>query len=155
MSEWLDTQSKRRVWVLAPERIEDWPAKKTPWSSKRFGLFFAADHVFDAAPLAKRALAQGLAFVCVWGPGCVIAEDTFDEVIVGDGTHKETDDDVVLTTSHADESLEEALEFFLDVMTPSKALVPGCDARVVFALGDGVGERVDRALQHRKAVRKK
>ncbi len=152
MTQWLDTQSKKHVWVIAAERIADWPTKR-PWRSKGLGLLFVADHVFDVAPLAKRALRQGLAFVCVWGPGCVIAEETFDEAIVGDGTRKETEDDVVLTTSHADESLEEAVEFFLDTMSPSKARVAGCDARVVFVLGAGLHERVERALEHRRAVR--
>ncbi len=152
MSQWLDTESKKHVWVIAAERVEDWPSRR-PWRSKGFALLFVAERVFDVGPLAKRALKQGLAFVCVWGPGCVIAEETFDEAIVGDGTHKETEDDVVLTTSHADESLEEALEFFLDVMSPSKALVAKCEAHVVFALGAGLGERIERALEHRYAVK--
>lgn len=147
--QWLDVKSGREVWLLDAARVGDWP-DAPPWKSPGFALLFAADHSLAVAKLAERALAQGLAMACTWGPGCAMTEDEFDEAIV-DRESDETADDVVLTTSHADESLAEALDFFLDAATPSRARVAGCRAWVVFAVGESLAARVARALRRRGA----
>jgi hypothetical protein len=147
---WLDAKSERHVWVIDATSVADWPAEP-PWTCSSFGLLFAAEHVVDVEQLAELALAQGLAIACAWGPGCSMIEDDFDDVIVGHETDATTDANVVLTTSHADESLGEALDFFLDAALPARAKVARCDAWVVFALGSSNQRRVERALQARGA----
>jgi hypothetical protein len=149
MGAWRDTKSGRRVWVVDAARVDDWP-EPPPWESAGFALLFAAEHVVDVAALAERAVARGLAFACAWGPGCVMIEDAFDEAIVAHD-REESADDVRLTTSHADESLEEALEFFLDAATPSVARRETCGAWVVFPIGAALRARVERALKRRGA----
>lgn len=149
MSHWRDGRTEREVWVLEAESARDWPAHP-PWSSAGFCLLFAAEHVVDVTRLAQAALDQGLAFACSWGPGCEMIEETFDEVIVSRGGD-ETEDDVVLTTSHAGETLEEAIEFFLDVATPASAREPSCGAWTIFPLGAACRARVERALRRRGA----
>jgi hypothetical protein len=151
MKRFRDPHSRRHVWVIEATTVSDWPAT-APWSCPGFGLLLAAEHAEDAGQLASTAVTQGLAFACAWGPGCSIIEEAFDEAIVGDGSRVETHDDVILTTSHADESLEEAIEFFLDAATPSKTRAPGCDAWVVFALGPALARRVENALMKRGAT---
>lgn len=146
---WLDAKSERHVWVINATSVADWPAEP-PWTCSDFGLLFAAEHVVEIEQLAELALAQGLAIACAWGPGCSMIEDDFDEVIVGHGVD-ETAADVVLTTSHADESLGEAIDFFLDAALPARARVARCDAWVVFALGTSNQRRVERALRARDA----
>jgi hypothetical protein len=106
--------------------------------------------VVEAEPLARQALARGLVFASAWGPGCELVEETFDEVIAI-ARPAETPQDAVLTTSHADESLEEALEFFLEVATPARGHAADCDAWVVFAIGARCREHVERALVRRGA----
>jgi hypothetical protein len=150
-SEWLDTRSGRRVWVIARDRASEWP-EGVPWTCRGFALLFAAERAFDVRRLAERALDQGLAMACAWGPGCALVEDGFDEVIVAQHPD-ETPDDVVLTSSHADESIGEALDFFLDAAMPARARRRGCDAWVVFACGRGIAKRVERALEARGAKR--
>jgi hypothetical protein len=148
MSHWHDSKSGRELWVLDAESVDDWP-ELPPWTSPGFCLFFAAERVMNIDRLARRALDQGLAFACAWGPGCAMIEDDFDEVVVGDGSRPEATD--VLTTSHPDESLDEALEFFLDAVTPAPAREPLCEAWVVFAIGAPLRTRVEKTLRRRRA----
>jgi len=147
---WKDPHSGREVWLREASRVEDWP-RELPWTSAGFGLLFAADHAVDATAIAEDAVARGVAFVCAWGPGCAMVEEAFDEAIVGSG-REETKHDVVLTTSHAEESLEEALEFFLDAATPSRDRAKDCQAWCILALGKGLAKRFERALRRRGAT---
>jgi hypothetical protein len=118
MKRWSDVRSGRDVWLITAATVDEWP-KMRPWTSEQFGPLVATDQVIDVQGLAQRALAQGLVAVAAWGPNCGEVETQFDEAIVGDGSAVETVDNVILTTSHADESLDEALEFFLDVLFPA------------------------------------
>lgn len=151
LSHWLDPKSRREVWVIAGDRTRDWPAA-VPWPSATFGLLVLTEHVVDVDPLARPALAQGLVFASAWGPGCELIEEAFDEIIARDRPD-ETSRDAVLTASHPDESLEETLEFFLEIATTAPAYDATCGAWVVFAMGPCV-ERVELALQRRRATRR-
>lgn len=151
MSRWRDPRTGREVWLLHADSARDWPAQP-PWTCDGFCLLFAAEHVVDVSRLARAAIDGGLAFACAWGPGCAMIEEAFDEAIVSDG-REETSDDVIMTTSHVDESLDEALEFFLDVVTPAPARVATCGAWVVFPIGAALRGRVERALARRGATR--
>lgn len=57
--------------------------------------------------LVERFIADGVKFVGVVGSDCGLVEDLIDEIVVGDGS-QEYD---LLTSSHRDESLEDAVEF--------------------------------------------
>jgi hypothetical protein len=152
LSRWSDAKSSRDVWVVAAESTRDWPEPR-PWPSATFGLLVVAEHVVDVEPLARRALAQGLVFASTWGPGCELIEEELDDVIAAEHP-RETPDDVVLTTSHPDESLEETIEFFLEVAYTAPAYTASCAAWVVFAIGPLCLERVERALERRGAARR-
>lgn len=151
MSEWVDEQTGRRVWVLDALTAGDWP-ETPPWRSPKFGLLLLAEHVFDVGSLARRALGQGLVWVSTWGPGCEVVDEDLDELL---GTREMespgTVDEVVMTTTHPDESLEEVLEFFLGAAEPAPAHVQGCGAWVVLGVGAAFEARVERALVRRGA----
>jgi hypothetical protein len=151
-SRWRDLRTQRDVVVVGAETTHDWPPV-APWQSSKFGLLLLAEHVVDAGELVQRALDQGLVFASVWGPGCEIVEETFDEVIVEGAGATETAETTVLTTSHADESLEETLEFFLEAARPAPAHVEACATWVVFPVGLQCRTRVERALEKRGARR--
>lgn len=68
---------------------------------------------------AERLFAGGLAYVCVWGPDCGRVHDIFDETHVGDGSIEPQFS--FMSTSHDDESLDEALFFFLRCAIPIEA----------------------------------
>jgi hypothetical protein len=147
---WHDTESDRDVWVVELGSVDDWPAK-TPWACAGFGLLVAAERVIDVAPLAETAVDQGVAVVCTWGPGCSMIEDMFDEAIVAKNPN-ETDKDVIITTSHADESLEEAIEFFLAI-DAAEDHQKGCKAWCIAAFGPELHAAVTRAMKRRGAKR--
>ncbi|MEJ0025376.1 MAG: hypothetical protein WDN01_05050 [Rhizomicrobium sp.] len=59
-------------------------------------------------PFVEQCLREGVKFVGVVGPGCARIEDLIDEHVVGDGSD---DKRFILTSSHPDETLEEAIAF--------------------------------------------
>jgi hypothetical protein len=148
---WEDVESARDVFVITVASDDEWP-DATPWSCEGFGLLVLTERVVDVTSVAKKAVAHGVAVVCSWGPGCSMIEDAFDDAIV-DAHPNETENDVVLTTSHEGESLEEAVEFFLDVILPAEDRAAGCKAWCVVAFGEDLHKRVTRAMERRAAKR--
>jgi len=149
MSEWVDEQTGRRIWVIDADSTRDWP-DSPPWRSPKFGLLLLAEHVFDVESLARRALGQGLVWVSTWGPGCEAVDEDLDEILgqVDPGSRV---DEAVLTTTHPAESLEEVLEFFIAAAEPAPAHVQACGAWVVLGVGAEFRDRVARALVKRGA----
>ena len=83
----------------------------TPPTSK-FVIFIGADTT-GAVPeplfaVATTLLRAGAVYIMCWGPGCEAAEDIFDEAAVAGGDSEQC---VVMTTSHPNESVEESLAF--------------------------------------------
>lgn len=65
----------------------------------------------DAArlePFVEACIRDGVELIAVVGPGCVEVEDRIDDIVVGDGSD---DSRFIVTSSHPDESIEEAVEF--------------------------------------------
>ncbi len=151
MDRWEDVESARDVFVITLSRADEWP-DATPWSCEGFGLLVLTERVVDVVLVAEKAVANGVAVVCAWGPGCSMIEDVFDDAIAS-AYPRETDSDVVLTTSHEGESLEEALEFFLDVILPADDRAAGCKAWCVAAFGEDLRKRATRAMERRGAKR--
>ncbi len=118
----------RAVFLCPAQSIEELPAKiKT--NSSNFGLLLIMDakdkgdkELLDAA---TKLADKGLAYLCAWGPDCERVHDVFDE-----GVQKKNDeltgDDVIMTTSHADEPLVEALWFFLHSAFPTQSFQASC-----------------------------
>jgi hypothetical protein len=149
MSQWVDEQTGRRIWVLDADSAGSWP-EAVPWVSSKFAVLLLAEHVFDVTPLARRALGQGMVWVSTWGPGCEAIDEDLDEIIAQVQTDGRADE-VVITTTHPEESLEEAIEFFLAVARPARAHVEECRAWVVVGIGAAFEGRVARALGKRGA----
>lgn len=89
--------------------------------SKRFLLFVAAN-ITDVSTqtvshFALAALNQGMVYFCSWGPDCERFHDIVDEVLVEDDVGEQkfagpNTSDVIMTTWHAKDSLEDAIDFF-------------------------------------------
>lgn len=58
--------------------------------------------------MVEQFLTDGVAFVGVVGEDCSRVEDIIDELVVGDGTDEGR---YILTSSHAGETIDDALEF--------------------------------------------
>ncbi len=84
------------------------------YPSKYFVLFLAADFQNienkQIIEVAKTLIDHGLSYICTWGPGCDYAYGAFDRanVIWEEDPGK---DFHVMSTSHEDETLDEALWF--------------------------------------------
>ena len=111
---------EHRFSIVTPTQVA-WPdSLRIPLS--RFRLFVAADtshsSVEEISAFAEGALIAGMVYFCAWGPGCERFHDIVDEIIADDrvsGRNRflpPTSDDVVMTTWHAHETLEEALDYF-------------------------------------------
>ena len=85
--------------------------------------------------VAERVLASGCIYLCAWGHGCERVHDIFDEILTGEDADP-ANDSVVMTTWHADESLEDALWFFLRSTAPDERYEESCRSGVVILIGD-------------------
>lgn len=120
----------------------NWPTSlKLP--TKRFRLFVAADtldtSVDSISEFAMAALKAGMVYCCAWGHGCERFHDIVDECITEDdiGARKfagPTANDVVMTTWHDDDSLEEALDFFATCTVPTDGFLEDSGFRVVISV---------------------
>jgi hypothetical protein len=105
-----------RFFYLCPaDSIEDL-GQKIGNGSVNFALFLAmnANGIADGNVVqgARKLLSEGLASLCAWGPDCERVHDLFD-VAAHDVNSKLSGDDVVMTTWHSDEAMEEALWYFV------------------------------------------
>lgn len=113
--------------------------------SKRFRLLVAADttnlSTEAAADFALAALNHGMVYFCSWGPDCERFHDIVDDVILGDDLTQQKFSgpkagDVIMTTWHADETLEEALDFFAMSAVPTEGFAAESDFRLVICVGN-------------------
>jgi hypothetical protein len=134
-------EQEEKFAVIEVPKLE-WPTTfEVP--SKRFRLLVAADlrgvNTKAISDFAHSALKRGMVYFCSWGPGCERFHDIVDEVIVGDGvTDKEfsgpSKNDVVMTTWHDDQTLEETLDFLATCAVPTDGFAPDSDFRLVISI---------------------
>ena len=145
-------KAKRLAVVKVPEL--KWP-DKLEIPSKRFRLFVAANisnvskDVVSAFSLS--ALNHGMVYFCSWGPDCERFHDIVDDVVLEDdlGERKfagPNQDDVIMTTWHTNESLEDALDFFATLAMPTDGFTQDSDFRLVVCVGQQ--EWADLATKH-------
>jgi hypothetical protein len=136
-------ESKKKFAVVEVGELQ-WPATlEVP--SRRFRLHVAAD-VRDAnrqaiSDFAFSALTRGMVYFCSWGPGCERFHDIVDEVILGDDIGEQrfagpSSSDVIMTTSHAKESLEEAIDFFLTCAVPTDGFAADSEFRLLICVAN-------------------
>ena len=99
--------------------VEDLPASAT-----RSPLSEAAHHLLDT----------GAVYVCAWGPRCRAIEDVFDWAAIDrdpDGRRP-----IIMTTSHAEESLEEAFDFAISFAQPADEYAESCRRVIGIFIGN-------------------
>lgn len=130
-------------------RVDDWPERLEELRGP-FVLFLALDSTdVDDEPigrLARKLLAQGVAYVCAWGPGCERVHDAFDAELAAQGLVEE-EDALVTTTWHADDTLDEALWFALFAAWPRDELLETGGSVLALVVGrEDWAEHVRRRL---------
>lgn len=108
---------ERQIFVLPLESLDALPSNlRLP--TAHFVLFLACDSSIlttDAIyNFASRIIELGAVSVCVWGKDCERAHDIFDEFLVMREIKAAKHFPHIMTTWHADESLDEALWFALN-----------------------------------------
>jgi len=88
--------------------------------------------------LAKKFVDAGCAYFCAWGPGCELMHDAVDDA----SPLPDDADSVLMTTWHADDSIEDAVLFALERATPAGLYEANCNA-VILAVEDRNGWRRD------------
>jgi hypothetical protein len=117
-----------------------WPGE-LQLPSKRFRLFVAADTTRattdQISDFAEAGLERGAVYFCAWGPGCERFHDIFDQVEIGTPRFAPpTPNDVVMTTWHDHETLEEALEFYASCAVPSDGYAAESHYRLAICVGN-------------------
>jgi hypothetical protein len=77
---------------------------------------------------ARALLRAGCSYFCAWGPGCERAHDLFDQECLSTPA-------VIMTTWHENESLDDALWFFLRTSWPDDAYFDTTRAAIAITIG--------------------
>ncbi len=75
---------------------------------RKIVLYCPAGYQPQLDAMIEQFIEDDIAFIGVVGKDCAKIEDIIDEIVVGDGSSKRP---FVLTSSHPDESLDDAVEF--------------------------------------------
>ena len=104
---------------------------------------FAVFLAWDATTVATEEISRlatllhnrGLAYLCTFGPDCERVHDIFDEVELElEGARPS--ESVIMTTWHDDESLEDALWFFVNNSFPDAAYEDTCHTGIAVTIGN-------------------
>jgi len=107
------------------------------------------ESVDEISQVAQVLLGSGGVYFCTWGEGCEKVHDIIDEVSNA-ADPGPADDSVVMTTWHDDETLDEALWFFLRCTHPDQPYEDSCGAAVAVLIGNDAdrSSRIRYALTH-------
>src|ERR1700683_4550325 len=142
-----DLLPEKVVYLCTSDKIENMADKITP-RSPNFGLFVAlnAQHVTDDSILkaAKRLLSKGLACLCAWGPDCKRVHDLFD-VAAREINDELSGNNVIMTTWHSDESIVEALGFFIHCEFVTEKFEKTCKDWIIASICNSEWEQLIRS----------
>jgi len=118
-----DALTERDLFFLALARPADLP--RVELTSQHFACFIAWDSepasAEEISSLVEPLINAGAAYFCTWGKGCQRVHDIVDEIDAYpyDTVGATDEDSVIMTTWHENESLEDALYFFLTATSPA------------------------------------
>jgi hypothetical protein len=132
-----DPETNREIYLLHLDGVQD---RSWQWHSYGHFVCFCA---MDAREVADQEIASfcshllqlGCAYFCAWGPDCERVHDFMDR----EALHvvpQPYGSAVVMTTWHANDDLESALNFLLDCTEPDERYAPeGCANSLVIVIG--------------------
>ena len=104
--------------------------------SRHYALFTAVDSSQEESSNllvdAEKLVSSGLAYLCAWGRGCEQWHDCVDKVEQAMAARHATED-VLMTTWHSNETLDEALFFFRFGTLPTESYAKDCTDYVIAA----------------------
>jgi hypothetical protein len=126
------------VFLLGITSLDNMP-ENLQLPSKRFVCLLAMDArglgVNLISALAEKLLNAGCVYFCCWGPDCERVHDIVDDVIVDKGVTPISWGHV-MTTWHSNDSLQEAVEFFLWLAAPNTTHAAHCASALALRVGN-------------------
>jgi hypothetical protein len=144
----VDATSGREMRFLELESLDDWP-DAMDLDPPHFVLLLACDAARVKDPrlrdVARRAVEQGMVYLCAWGPECDRVETIFDEAgtdTVGGGDPEGT----ILTESDGEEPLGEVVRNAVRLVAPATDYEESCATTLVVTVGNESWAEEVRAL---------
>jgi hypothetical protein len=114
--------------------------------SENFIVFLAADASRVDTEMLRRfaywLLEEGCVYFCAWGPDCERLHDIFDSECF-------EMEPVIMTTWHADDTLDDALWFFVYCAFPDDGYAETCGSALAIAIGHSDwDEHIRKRLTH-------
>jgi hypothetical protein len=101
----------------------------------------------ELARVARLLLDAGCVYFCCWGTGCERLHDVIDEEYATEGLTVNDDASTIMTTWHADETLEEAAWFVANNAYPDDRFINDCSTVLAVSVGSAEHHReVEHAL---------
>ena len=88
----------------------------------------------EITALSRNLIDAGCAYLCCWGNDCERVHDLFDSEWVANGFDES--DDTIMTTWHADDTLDEFIYFSLALTEPTQKYRRDCRSVVAFVIDD-------------------
>jgi len=149
----------RKIFLINVSKFKDFDFKKLPQLSEYFTLLIInSDEVTteDYSKNVDELINSGLAYLCAWGKDCEKIHDIFDEVAVMMEIEQQidpNDDSVIMTTWHQDQTIKEALFYFLFNTAPTEKYYSDCKISLVLTIGDSnKSENVRKYLEDQKLL---
>jgi len=147
-----ESTTERSLYTLGvAEPLDVVGIKEFPTS--HFACFIAWDALQSSKALVtsvvERLLYAGATYICAWGPGCNGVHDVADEARESQcGGADDRAHPVVMTTSHASDSLQDALWVFLFLTFPDERFEEPTRSGLAITIGNSVWEeQIRQALQ--------
>jgi hypothetical protein len=122
----------RDLFFIAQSDFASMPELES-FSGSHFVVFLAADaagvEIALLSEFVRKLLSAGCVYFCVWGSGCERLHDIIDE-------ESFTPDQVIMTSWHSDESLDEALSFFIRHSRPDDAYLGSTKNALAISIGN-------------------
>ena len=143
----------KEVFLCTSDSLEQFARDLRP-VSKHFGslLLINAGGLTDETLFnaAKELVSKGLVYLCAWGPDCERVHDRFDDAELAktlddEGVVRNETDCTFMSTWHSDESLSEALWFFLHSAFAAQGYELTCEDWIVAVIGNKEWEAAIRS----------
>ena len=140
------------IYVFVNE-IEKFDLTKITITAKYFTLFISNTLSLDIDIFfnkAKELLKAGLVYMCAWGNECEKIHDLFDDANVILEVDEEIkpliEGNVVMTTWHENDTLQDAIEFFLMNTSPTEQFYDECKTSIVLQVGHS--SEIDKMINY-------
>ena len=148
-----DPLTERELYSLSIDRLDEIP-ESINLSSEHFACFIAWDSestsVDEISKLVEVLIKNGGAYFCSWGNDCQRVHDIIDGIDAYPYNNiGSPEDSVIMTSWHENESIDEALYYFLTFTSPDEFYESSMNSSLAISIGSKEWSNViDSALMN-------